>query len=169
MKRPSTSLLARSVLALALTAQAFLTVGAGAGPAFAAGTGPGGLLVSVGYAEDKETNNPNPANFPVPWQGSPNVVFLGGPVVGQTQCGSLPSCFDAGAIRLDNPTPSAVAVSDVTVDVHSSIPGGKVFDLWGSFSVPAGGSVILTENPQEIGQAPTTSTPAAIRATSVHR
>ncbi len=137
----------RAALALALAAQTVLAVGLVVAPVRAAGTGAGGLLVSVGYAEDKETNNPNPAAFPVPWQGSPNTTFLGGPVVGQTQCGSLPSCFDAGAIRLDNPTAAAISVSNVSVDVHSSIPGGKVFSLWGSFAVPAGQSVILTENP----------------------
>ena len=91
-------------LAFAVLVQSALTAGLTASPARAAGTAASGLLVSVGYAEDKETNNPNPAAFPTPWQGSPNVVFLGGPVVGQTQCGTLPSCFDAGAVRLDNPT-----------------------------------------------------------------
>jgi hypothetical protein len=106
-----------------------------------------GLAVYVGYAEDKETNNPNPAAFPVPWVGSPNSIFLGGPVVGQTACGTLPLCYDAGAIRLDNPTATAIAISNVTVDVHSAIAGGKRFSLWGAFTVPAGKSVILTENP----------------------
>ena len=137
----------KAAAALALVAQAILATGFAVTPARAAGTNAGGLAVSVGYAEDKETNNPNPANFPVPWQGSPNVTFLGGPVVGQTQCGTLPSCFDAGAIRLDNPTAADIAVSSVSVDVHSSITGGKVFNLWGSFTVPAGKTVILTENP----------------------
>ncbi len=105
------------------------------------------LSVYFGYAEDKETNTPVPGTFPSPWAGAPNVAFLGGPVVGQTACGALPQCYDAGAIRLDNPGPSAVTVSNVTVDMHSAIPGGKVFSLWGSFTVPAGQSVILTEDP----------------------
>jgi hypothetical protein len=139
--------LVRAAVALALAVPAVFAAGLAVAPVRAAGTPAGGLLVSVGYAEDKETNNPNPAAFPTPWQGSPNTIFLGGPVVGQTQCGSLPSCFDAGAIRLDNPTATAISVSNVSVDVHSSIPGGKVFSLWGSFAVPAGQSVILTENP----------------------
>ena len=38
-------------------------------------------------------------------------------------------------------------VDNVTVDDHSSIPGGRVFSLWGSFTVPAGQSVILAGNP----------------------
>jgi hypothetical protein len=138
----------RGLIALCLAAATLFVAGPVAAPVRAAGTtGPGGLLVSVGYAEDKETNNPDPAAFPVPWAGSPNVVFLGNPVVGASQCGVLASCFDAGAIRLDNPTGADIAVSDVTVDDHSSLTGGKVFDLWGAFVVPAGHSVILTQNP----------------------
>ncbi len=106
-----------------------------------------GLSVFVGYAEDKETNNPNPAAFPVPWLGAPNTIFLGGPVVGQTACGKLPLCYDTGAIRLDNGGSSDVTIASVSVDIHSSISGGKAFNLWGSFTVPAGESVILAENP----------------------
>lgn len=107
-----------------------------------------GLSVFVGYAEDKETRTPDPAQFPVPWVGAPNTSFLGGTVPGQAACGTLSTCYDAGAIRLDNPGPTAVTVNQVSVDDHSSIPGGMVFNnLWGSFAVPAGKSVILTENP----------------------
>jgi hypothetical protein len=108
----------------------------------------GGLAVSVGYAEDKEINTPDPAAFPVPWAGSPGTIFLGGTVPGQTACGTLTVCYDAGAIRLDNNTVAAIPVGSVSADIHSSIPGGKLFsNLWGSFTVPAGQSVILTENP----------------------
>src|SRR5260221_4093943 len=107
----------------------------------------GGLSVSVGYAEDKETNSPNPASFPVPWQGAPNTVFLGNALTGSSNCGTLALCYDAGAIRLDNNGSSDIAVSNVSVDDHSSVPGGKVFSLWGAFTVPAGQSVILTQNP----------------------
>src|SRR5438270_149386 len=72
----------------------------------------------------------------------------GGTVPGQTACGSLTTCYDAGAIRLDNPTSSPVTIGRVSVDNHSSITGGKVYnDLWGSFTVDPGKSVILTENP----------------------
>ena len=108
----------------------------------------GGLSVSVGYAEDKEINTPNPMEFPTPWAGSPNTLFLGGTVPGQTACGSLPKCYDAGAIRLDNPTSAPITVDRVDVDIHSSITGGKLFpNLWGSFTVAPGQSAILTENP----------------------
>jgi hypothetical protein len=117
-------------------------------PAAAAVPTAGGLSVYVGYAEDKETRNPNPAQFPVPWAGAPNTTFLGGTVPGQAACGTLTTCYDAGAIRLDNPGTTPVTVGSVSVDDHSSLPGGKVFDnLWGSFTVAPGKSVILTENP----------------------
>ena len=108
----------------------------------------GPLAVSVGYAEDKEINTPDPAAFPVPWAGAPGTIFLGGTVPGQTACGTLTVCYDGGAIRLDNTGATPVAVSDVTVDIHSAISGGKLFNnLWGAFTVPPGESVILTANP----------------------
>jgi hypothetical protein len=108
----------------------------------------GGLSVYVGYAEDKEINAPDPAAFPVPWAGAPNTTFLGGTVPGQSACGTLTVCYDGGAIRLDNPGTTPVTVSSVSVDDHSSVTGGKVFNnLWGSFTVQPGKSVILTANP----------------------
>jgi hypothetical protein len=116
-------------------------------PAVASNTA-GGLSVFVGYAEDKEFQIPNPSAFPTPWAGAPNTVFLGGTVPGQMACGTLTACYDAGAIRLDNPGATAVSVSSVSVDDHSSVVGGQVFNnLWGSFTVQPGQSVILTENP----------------------
>ena len=109
--------------------------------------GTSSLSVSVAYAEDKNQSSLSPAAFPVPWAGSPNTIFLGNPVYGSSQCGTLPHCYDAGAIRLDNNGSSGVTVHNVSVDDHSSLPGGATFSLWGSFTVPAGKSVILTENP----------------------
>ena len=129
-------------LVLALT----ITVANNAKPSHAAG-GISGLSVSVGYAEDKHQSSLDPGAFPVPWSGSPNTIFLGNPVYGSSPCGTLPHCFDGGAIRLDNNGPSDIPIDSVSVDDHSSIPGGKVFNLWGSFTVPAGMSVILAQNP----------------------
>ena len=106
-----------------------------------------GLSVSVAYAEDKHQSSLSPSAFPVPWSGSPNTIFLGNPVYGSSPCGTLPHCFDGGAIRLDNTSSSDIPIDSVSVDDHSSIPGGKVFNLWGSFTVPAGKSVILAQNP----------------------
>ncbi len=118
------------------------------GPHHAALPHAGPLSVFVGYAEDKEINTPDSAAFPTPWAGSPQTLFLGGTVPGQAACGTLTVCYDAGGIRLDNPGTTPVTVDGVSVDVHSSVTGGKVFsNLWGSFTVPAGQSVVLTENP----------------------
>ncbi|HEX3126417.1 MAG TPA: carboxypeptidase regulatory-like domain-containing protein [Thermoanaerobaculia bacterium] len=89
---------------------------------------PVALSVYVGYADNLRPS----AAFPVPWEGSPNVIFLGkGPV------------FDAGAVRLDNATDEPIAIDRVLVDLQRP---GPVFDLWGSFTVPAHGSVVLTQN-----------------------
>ena len=112
-----------------------------------AASGISNLSVSVGYAEDKHQSSLSPAAFPVPWSGSPNITFLGNPVYGSSPCGSLPHCYDGGAIRLDNSGSSDITINSVSVDDHSSISGGKIFNLWGSFTVPAGKSVILAGNP----------------------
>ncbi len=83
--------------------------------------------VYVGYVDDLRPT----ATFPVPWQGAPNVVYLGSP-----------SPLDAGAIRLDNSTDQPIAVDRVLVDLQRP---GPVYGLWGSFAVPPHGSVILTQ------------------------
>ncbi|HEY6909571.1 MAG TPA: Ig-like domain-containing protein [Myxococcales bacterium] len=88
------------------------------------------LGVYVGYADNLRAS---PA-FPVPWQGSPNVLFIGSS-----------SPFDAGAIRLDNPTASPVAVDSVVVDLQRP---GPTFNLWGSFTIPPQSSAILTQTTQ---------------------
>jgi RHS repeat-associated protein len=88
------------------------------------------LAVYVGYADDLRPS----ANFPVPWAGTPNVLYIGSS-----------SPIDAGAIRLDNNTDSALPVDSVTVDLGRP---GPAFNLWGSFTVPAHGSVILTQTSQ---------------------
>ncbi len=88
------------------------------------------LAVFVGYADDLRAS----ANFPVPWAGSPNIVYIG-----------TPSPIDAGAIRLDNNTDAPMPVDNVTVDLGRP---GPAFNLWGSFIVPSHGSVILTQTQQ---------------------
>ena len=142
------TLRARAVLATtALLASVCVPVAIAVTSHTAAASLPGGLGIFVGYAEDKEINAPDPASFPVPWAGAPNTVFLGGTFPGGV-CGTHPVCYDAGAIRLDNPGSSPVVVDRVDVDDHSSVTGGKVFNnLWGSFTVPPHQSVIVTENP----------------------
>jgi hypothetical protein len=149
---PTTLLLAMAVPAVVLTAPATRAAPAaphrGAAPLAAALPTASGLDVFVAYAEDKEINTPDPAAFPVPWAGAPNTTFLGNTVPGQTACGTLTVCYDTGAIRLDNPGTTPVTVTNVIVDMHSSLSGGKLFtNLWGTFTVNPGQSVILAANP----------------------
>ena len=71
------------------------------------------VRVWVGYADDAHTNpctdsigaNCHPDN---PWQGSPNTIFLGGATseAVATSCArpGITSCFDAGAIRIQDVT-----------------------------------------------------------------
>ncbi len=167
--------LARFAIVPLLALGALPAIALTASPASAAGPTVAGLSVYVGYAEDKESNTPSPAAFPIPWSGSANTIFLGNPVPGgQTACGSIPVCYDTGAIRFDNPTAQDVLVQDVFVDDHSSVLGGKTFDLWGSFTVPAGKRVILAANPNtnnptndnfDSSSYPKTCTPLAIAPT----
>jgi hypothetical protein len=140
LRRANITLVVCLVVALAITFASH------ARPSHAA-SGINGLSVSLAYAEDKHQSTMTQGSFPVPWSGSPNVIFLGNPAYGSSECGSLPHCFDGGAIRLDNTGSSDIPIDSVSVDDHSSIPGGKVFNLWGSFTVPAGKSVILAQNP----------------------
>jgi hypothetical protein len=80
--------------------------------------------VSVGYADTFHGSF-----VPSPWAGSPNVNFVGtGPP------------YDAGAIRLDNA--SATPIPGVTVRVTI---GTANFNLWGTNTIPANGSLILTQ------------------------
>jgi hypothetical protein len=133
--------------ALAVAASTVAAGGVRSAPVLAGSTA-GGLAVSVSYAEDI-ANAPAPgASFPNPWKGSPNVVFYGNVNPQSAECGSVVRCYDAGGIRLDNPGPSDVIVTKVVVDVHSSVSGGKLYNnLWGTVTVPAHQSAILTENP----------------------
>jgi RHS repeat-associated protein len=90
------------------------------------------LNVYVGYAQN---NQGGPAGFtPTPWNGSPNVNFVGvdpGP----------PTGMDAGAVRIENTSNTALTLTDVSVTI-----GSTVFDLWGSaITVPANGSAVLTQ------------------------
>lgn len=89
---------------------------------------PTGLTVYAGYAE----THTGGGFTPTPWQGSPNVNFIG----------SVQSFgWDSGAVRIDNAAASPVTLDQVSVDV-----GSQHFNLWGSnLVVPAKGSLILTQ------------------------
>jgi RHS repeat-associated protein len=70
----------------------------------------------------------------VPWDGSPNIIYLG----------QRNSYIDGGAIRLDNPSDQDVVVQNVTVH-EPNHNGTQVYSLWGTFTIPAHFSVILTQ------------------------
>ena len=118
-----------SGLALSLLFLASLLVAAGvmASPPASAATS---VNVFVAYADNLRSSG----FFPTPWKDAPNTLFIG----------AGPS-FDAGAVRLDNPTGASLAVDSVSVDLQRP---GPVFNLWGSFTIPAHGSAILTQTGQ---------------------
>jgi hypothetical protein len=114
-------------LSLLLIASLVSAAGIVASPPASAATS---VNVYVAYADNLRASG----FFPTPWKGSPNTLFIG---AGPT--------FDAGAIRLDNPTGVPLAVDNVSVDLQRP---GPVFKLWGSFTIPAHGSAILTQTGQ---------------------
>ena len=127
---PKSGVRGRRVRGLALSLLLVSFLGAAsivAGPPASAATN---VNVFVAYAD-----NLRPSGFfPTPWKGAPNTLFIG----------NGPS-FDAGAIRLDNPTDVPLPVDNVSVDLQRP---GPVFKLWGSFTIPAHGSAILTQTGQ---------------------
>ena len=88
------------------------------------------MKVYVGYADGLRGD----PTVPAPWEGDPGVVFVGG---GTT--------FDAGAIRIVNPSAQPLTIDDVSVDI-----GDNHYDLWGPYPivVPGKGSAILTQMEQ---------------------
>ena len=127
---PKSGVRGRRVRGLALSLLLVSFLGAAsivAGPPASAATN---VNVFVAYAD-----NLRPSGFfPTPWKGAPNTLFIG----------NGPS-FDAGAIRLDNPTDVPLPVDNVSVDLQRP---GPAFKLWGSFTIPAHGSAILTQTGQ---------------------
>jgi RHS repeat-associated protein len=87
------------------------------------------LSVYVGYADGLR---PAGSIFPFPWDGSPNVTFVG----------CHPDCtFDAGAIRLDNSSNAPMTVNSLSVDL-----GTCHFAIWPqNLTLPAGGIMIFTQ------------------------
>jgi hypothetical protein len=85
------------------------------------------MKVYVGYADGLRGD----PTVPSPWDGDPGVAFRGGGLH-----------FDAGAIRIVNPSAQPLTIGDVTVEI-----GSTTYDLWGPYPivVPGKGSVILTQ------------------------
>jgi hypothetical protein len=88
------------------------------------------IAVYAGYADTHHAVGPA---TPSPWQGSPNVVFVG-------QADSASGGWDASAVRIDNLSTRPLINVTVSVDM-----GSDHFALWGQNSIPAGGSLILTQ------------------------
>lgn len=90
------------------------------------------LPLSAGYVDN---NSHHPAFFPTPWQGDPGVTFVG------NNCGrgTVDTC-DGGALKIDNNTGAAITGVRVVVTI-----GSVVYDLWGSNTIPAGNSLVLTQ------------------------
>jgi RHS repeat-associated protein len=95
-----------------------------------------GIGVFTGYADGLRGAVPY---FPLPWDGSPGVIFVG---TGEP--------YDSGAIRIDNNT-SAAATIDVSVSFpafRGAVPtsgAASPFDFWGPQVVPAGEKLVLTQ------------------------
>lgn len=119
--------------------------------------GPGAVPkvgVSVGYVDNY--NGPTPF-FPTPWQGDPGVTFVG------TDCarGTVRTCDD-GAIKIDNTSGAPLTGVRVTVDI-----GSNNYDLWGSNTIPAGGSLILTQTAPYNFDTSETNPPACGRTATI--
>jgi hypothetical protein len=85
------------------------------------------LVVYVGYADS--SGGAVPHGFPSPWMGAPHVRFVGsgGP-------------YDAGAIRIDNPTGHPVTLDGVRVTA-----GGREWSMWGRQRIEPHSTLILTQ------------------------
>jgi hypothetical protein len=87
------------------------------------------VRIYAGYYDTHHSGDPGPK--PNPWQGSPNVVFLGN----ATSRG-----WDSSTVRLDNVSGFWLASVKVTVDISS-----HHFALWKATSLAAGQTLILAQ------------------------
>jgi hypothetical protein len=94
---------------------------------------PHAVKVSAGYADDLHTS---PGVLPDPWAGSPGVDFIG-----------TDSPWDAGALKLYNPSKRTLTVDDVSVDFDFFGFVFATYDVWGPYplTVPGKGTLILTQ------------------------
>jgi len=88
---------------------------------------PHAVKAYVGYADTLRA----PGFVPSPWAGDPGVTFVG-----------TVAPWDAGAVRLDNPSRNPLTVDDVSVQF-----GAVSIDLWGPYPiiVPGKSRLILTQ------------------------
>jgi hypothetical protein len=88
----------------------------------------GSIDIYVGYADNLRAN----PFFPTPWIGDPGVV--------SETPGS--ETFDAGAIRIDNNTGSAITIHNLVVTLNG---GANVFSFWLDLVIGAGQIGIFTQ------------------------
>ena len=89
------------------------------------------IAVYAGYYDTHHEGNPQPK--PNPWQGSPNVAFVGQP-------DSDGGGWDSSAVRIDNI--SGITLTDVVVTVDI---GSHHYALWGTNSIPPGFTLISAQ------------------------
>ncbi len=88
------------------------------------------VAVHVGYYDTHHPDNPRPK--PDPWMGSPGIVFVGTP-------DSPSGGWDSSALKIDNLSSASISVL-VKVDI-----GSNHYNLWGTRSIPAGGTLVLAQ------------------------
>lgn len=110
------------------------------GPSFGAPcpgpANPNSVKVSVGYADNFSGGSFFPSSpFPPPLP----VIVIGGSVGG---------VFDAGVIKLDNPSNEPLTVDNVTVHI-----GLNTISIWGTtpFCIPGKGTAVLTQTGGVLG------------------
>jgi MYXO-CTERM domain-containing protein len=95
--------------------------------ALCAGARADDVKVYVGYADNLRASG----FFPTTWVGDANVVS-------QTPSGQS---LDAGAVRIDNTSSSAITISNFNV----FLPSGGNFSIWSTLVIPAGMTGIFTQ------------------------
>jgi len=92
---------------------------------------PDSIAVYAGYYDDHHPGDPQPK--PDPWKGSSGVVFVGKP---DNKSGG----WDTSTVRVDNLSGETLSGVVVKVDI-----GSHRFALWGTQSIPAGGTLVVAQ------------------------
>ena len=88
------------------------------------------FAVYAGYYDTHHTHNLKAK--PVPWQGSPNTVFVG-------QADSVTGKWDTSAVRVDNNSGATLTLT-VTVTIRA-----KTYSLWGAQTIASGQGLVLAQ------------------------
>jgi hypothetical protein len=99
------------------------------------------LNVLVGYADNLRASG----FFPAPWIGD---TFNGHTVISQTNPAGI--TFDSGAVRIDNTSAVAIAISEFQVTINSTDGTKTTYAIWGAgtqLTLAPGQSGIFTQFP----------------------